>query len=188
MVILEHTTTKLSLRHQPFFIWLLTAGVGVGIPISCLVIGVMFDLIFYLWWLPFFFLGCLGLSFLLLRFAGETIIITFDKERDRVTIKQRALSNTKQKEETLANILDVQIQCKSWNTNDRAAIYHIILLTRIGKSLTIDLGMGTGLKEQQKTVNLIRDFLGMTPIQWSWYALPPSKLQPIVELSTVRSR
>lgn len=187
MVILEHTQTRLVLRYRPFLAGLISLSLGVGLSLLWGLVGLSLSWVIYLSWFPLLWVFSILLGLILWTFGGESIMFTFDKSLNSIVIKQQSLIHMKQQEDQLTNIVDVQLQSSGW-TPQQCDGFEIILMTRMGESLKVNLGWGNQTKYQQKTVDLIRDFLGMSPLTWDWYRLPPSKIPVMVRLISTEKK
>jgi hypothetical protein len=162
MIILEKTKTQLKLRHRPYFIWRLTGSWMLGILLLLLLISLQYTWLIYLWWMPLFLLLNLVTCSLVFILAGQVITCHFDKEFNNLTIRRRGLLNTKIIWHSLTDILDIQLESRTWNPEDKAS-YQIIVVLRAKKSFPLNIGQGSDIKKNLVTVNLIRKFLDMPP-------------------------
>jgi hypothetical protein len=112
--------------------------------------------------MPLFLVFNIVTSSLVFILAGQVITCHFDKEFNNLTIRRRGLLNTKVIWHSLTDILDIQLQSRTWNPEDKAS-YQIIVVLRANKSFPLNLGQGSDVQHNLATVNLIRNFLDMPP-------------------------
>jgi hypothetical protein len=112
--------------------------------------------------MPLFLLLNLVTCSLVFILAGQVITCHFDKEFNNLTIRRRGLLNTKIIWHSLTDILDIQLESRTWNPEDKAS-YQIIVVLRAKKSFPLNIGQGSDIKKNLVTVNLIRKFLDMPP-------------------------
>ena|SRR4028118_1757276 len=167
MVILEKTKTQLKLRHRPYSIWSLTASWMLGTLLLILLIYLQYTWLIYLRWMPLFIVFNIVTSSLMLILAGQVITCHFDKEFNNLTIRRRGLMNTKVILHSLTDILDIQLESRSWNPEDKAS-YQIVVVLKASKSFPLNIGQGSDVKQNLETVNLIRKFLDMPPQILNW--------------------
>lgn len=162
MVILEKTKTQLKLRHRPYTVWLTAASWILGIILLVLVMHLHLTWLIYLWWMPLFILLNLITASLVLLFAGKIFTYHFDKTSNSLIIKQRSLINTKLSLYSITDIWDIQVKTTSWN-QDENADYQIAIIWKSGKDLSLNISRSSAVQQKLETVNLIREFLGMSP-------------------------
>ncbi|MFB8790104.1 MAG: hypothetical protein U7123_14910 [Potamolinea sp.] len=167
MVILEKTKTQLKLRHRPYTVWLVTASWMLGIILLIVIMHLYVTWLIYLWWVPLFILLNLITASLVLLFAGKIFIYHFDKTSNSLVIKQRSLINTKLSLYSITDILDIQVKSTSWN-QDANADYQIAIIWKSGKDLSLNVSQSSAVTKKLETVNLIREFLGMSPQKLGW--------------------
>ena len=161
MVILEKTPTQLKLRHRPYFIWQLSGCLVISVPLLIILVSLVLPWIIYMLGLYALFAFNLVLSIVLLVCAGRIFIYHFDKDTNRLLIKQRGLLKTQVMLYPLSDIFQVQLKSTSWN-QDKTANYKIAIILKSGKHLSIKLEEKS-VQQKLEIVNLIRQFLGMPP-------------------------
>lgn len=162
MVILEKTKTQLKLRYRPYRVWVVTASWMLGIILLILVMHLHLTWLIYLWWMPLFILLNLITASLVFLFAGKIFTYHFDKTSNSLIVKQCSLINTKSSLYSLTDIWDIQIKTTSWN-QEANVDYQIAIIWKSGKDLSLNLSQSSAVQQKLETVNLIREFLGMSP-------------------------
>lgn len=162
MKIVEKTATKLTLQHRPARVWIAAGVFVLVIPFVLLLIGQNNTWLFYIWWFPLLPVAFVILGLLVLILAGGVISCGFDKTLGKVTLKRRGLLGMKVTEHSLKEIVDVQLESNSWNSDDNAN-YDVILFLRQSKAVPLKVYPTSSSTEKIKVVNVIREFLCLPP-------------------------
>jgi hypothetical protein len=162
MVILEKTKTQLKLRHRPYTVWLTTASWILGIIILILLMHLYLTWMIYLWWMPLFILLNLIAASLVLLLAGKVFTYHFDKSSNSFIVKECSLINTKLALYSITDIWDIQVKSTSWN-QEKNAEYQMAIIFKSGNNISLNISPSSAVKNKLEIVNLIREFLGMSP-------------------------
>lgn len=158
MEILERTSTKLTLRHRPVGLWLIAGSLVLVVPCLLLLLGSTNRWLFYIPWFPFLPILCILTGLFLFIFVSQVVICNFDKKADRVSLKRRRFLKTVFIENSLQDIIDIQLESTSWQNTERTN-YQIIIFLKRGQVMPLHLWQNSDEKEKQSAVNIIRNFL-----------------------------
>src|SRR6476661_5573770 len=138
MKIVEKTATKLTLQHRPAGVWIAAGVFVLVIPFVLLLIGQNNTWLFYIWWFPLLPVVFVIIGLLVLILAGGVISCDFDKTLGKVTLKRRGLLGMKVTEHSLKEIVDVQLESNSWNSDENAN-YDVVLFLRQSKTVPLKI-------------------------------------------------
>lgn len=159
MIVVEKTSTQLKLRYRPYFAWLISGSLILGLPFLLLVVGSLLSWIFHLWWIPLLLLLTITFGNFILVCWGSVVTCTLDKACDRLTLKYHRAMMPKQIEYSLAEIRDVVIESRRWE-GDIPLDFQIVFFLKNGEFLPLE-GVSSSWQTHQETVTFIRLFLGL---------------------------
>ncbi|MCT7994427.1 hypothetical protein [Laspinema olomoucense] len=159
MIIIKKTPTQLQLRHRPYFVWLISGGLVLGLPFLLLAVGSFLTWIVHLWWIPLLLLLTLGMGNFTLVCWGPVVTCTLDKQCDRLILKYDRAIASKRIEYSLAEIREVLIESRTWE-GDIPQNFQIVLFLKNGGFIPLE-GVSSSWKTHQETANIIRAFLGL---------------------------
>lgn len=143
--LLEQTPNKLVFRLRPTFDW----GFGFAFGGAGLILLVYTSL--YISGFLFF------LSFLTIA-QSSVKTCTFDKERDRMTIKRQYWFGEKILNHSINEISDVEVEYSSGNGG---SVYRVTLILSSGEQLPLTRSYTSGIEEKQRIAELIKNFLNL---------------------------
>lgn len=150
--VLEQTSNKLLFCLRPFRAWVCGVTVGVAGLVGLVISIRIAD-----------FTGlCIGgfLVFvnLLIMAISPFITCTFDKERDRMTIKRQSWFSKKILKHSINEISDVKLEHAS---TDKGSFYRVTLTLSSSKNVPLTNIYTSYFEEEQYIANLIRNFLNL---------------------------
>lgn len=149
MKVVQQTSTNLMLQNRPIGVWILgeiAAAIG-------------FSFVLASAW-PTYLIGGFWIAFANLTvFLSPIETSTFDKIRNRITLKQQGWLGTRITEHAIPEISDVQVE-ESIQVGSR--FYRVSLLLISGKRLHLSQFPSTDCESQQAAANQIQAFLTLT--------------------------
>lgn len=145
--ILEQTSNKLVFRLRPTF----DSGFGVSIGAAGLISLLLLD------YTPMMS-GFLFFLSLLTMALSSVKTFTFDKERDRMTIKRQYWFGKKILNHSINEISDVEVEYSSGNAG---SVYRVTLILSSGEKLPLTRSYTSGIEEKQYIANLVKGFLNL---------------------------
>lgn len=142
--LLEQTTNKLVFRLRPTFGW--NIGVGFG------GFGIIL-LVYSAYTIRFIFV----FPSLLIMALSPLITCTFDRERDRMTIKRKNWLGEKIREHSINEILDVKID----ELTSKYGSSYRVTLTLSSKEIPLTRIYSLEFEEAQEIANLIKNFINL---------------------------
>lgn len=110
----------------------------------------------------FFFTGIYSLIS-----SGKVVTLELDKNFGKITIAEQLLFYKKISEQAIRTIVDVEIaessNGKRSTLANRTDSNQIVLILKSGHALPLNLDSRADWRKQQKTVSIIREFLGLAP-------------------------